>query len=107
MPTWKQTASRFRPGRIVGPESNPTAYLVRSTDERGISCERVATGSPVRATRKMIESAAARLDAGEVIPRRTISYTVAIETLVVLALGARVEECTTEDGTRAYRAVAS
>ena len=49
----------------------------------------------------MIEKTAARLEAGEFIPRRGISYTVAIETLVVLALGRSIRE-TTRDGARGY-----
>ena len=51
----------------------------------------------------MIEKTERRLEAGEFIPRRGISYTVAIETLVVLALGRAIQE-TTRDGARGYAA---
>jgi len=103
MQTWNQTIARFKPGRIVGPDSNPEAYRIVSTDEKRIRLERIATGSPVAISRKMIEGAAARLDSGAFIERRSISYTVAIETLVILALGSSVEEHTV-DGVRGYRA---
>ena len=97
MRTWNQIKASFPAGRLVKDD----AYEITGCDERGISAQRVATGSTVRASRRMIEKTAQRLEAGEFIPRRGISYTVAIETLVVIALGSSIAEAT-RDGERGY-----
>ena len=95
--SWQSIARRLEVGALV----KDGAYRITEIDAKGITAERVATGSRVRASRAMIEKTAARLEAGEFIPRRGISYTVAIETLVVLALGRSIRE-TTRDGARGY-----
>jgi hypothetical protein len=55
------------------------AYRVKEHKPTAIVLERLATGSTVRLTRKKIESTTARIQAGEEIAARTISYTVAEE----------------------------
>ena len=99
MQSWKQICSRFQAGREV----NSGKYLIVSTDEKGIRLERTKTGSPVRVSRAMVEKTGERLYAGEFIAKRTVSYTVAIEFLVILALGSAVEACE-HDGQKGYRA---
>ena len=61
-------------------------YTVESIDDQRITLIRVATGSKVTATRKMISRTLERLESGETIPKRGISYTVAIEFAVVSSL---------------------
>jgi hypothetical protein len=53
---------------------------------------RYETGSIVRVTRKMTEKTFDILCAGNRIPHRKISYTVAVEFGVLLALGDAVED---------------
>ena len=55
------------------------AYRVKEHKPTAIVLERLATGSTVRITRGKIESTTARVQAGEEIAARTISYTVAEE----------------------------
>lgn len=95
---WKRIEHKLR----AGTELRDGSLRVVKVDEKGITAERPKTGSIVRASRAMIEKTATRLDAGEFLPRRSISYTVAIETLVLEALGKRVSESTV-DGARGYR----
>jgi len=76
------TSSGLRVGGLL----KDGAYRVVSCDDRRIVVERVASGKLVSVTRKMIEKVQARLDAGESIPFRKISYTVAIETVVLAVL---------------------
>ncbi len=61
-------------------------YIVESIDDKRITLMRIATGSKVIATRSMISKTLERLESGESIPKRKISYTVAIEFAVVSAL---------------------
>lgn len=61
-------------------------YRIASFDELGFTLQRIATGSTVRITRSMIQKTLLRLLQGEVIPRRKVSYTVAIEYGVMLAI---------------------
>ena len=98
MQTWKQITARMKPGRLI----KDGAYRVESTDDKGISIIRVATGSKVRITRKAIEKADARLATGVLIPLRSISYTVAVETLIVLALGKGIIRTTDKAGVACY-----
>ena len=87
MQSWKQITSRLKVGRLVGSASSPKAYRIVATDDKGLTAERIATGSRIRITRAAIEKADARLESGVLIPRRAINYTVAIETLIISALG--------------------
>ena len=59
---------------------------VVSDDGQRIRLERVATGKPVTVTYKMIETTRERLRSGQAIPKREISYTSAIEAVVLAAL---------------------
>ena len=61
-------------------------YRLRSVDDRGLDLERVSTGSKVRTTRSLTEKTYQRLMSGEKIKHRKISYTVAIEQGVLLAI---------------------
>lgn len=81
---WQRVKRSLRKGRSL----KGGAYRVLSCDEKRVRLERVKTGSVVVASRGMIERTAARLESGESIPFRSISYTVAIETAVVAALDA-------------------
>lgn len=107
---WKQITARLKTGKIVGPGlfyrkgemSALKAYKVISTDDKGITAERLATGSRVRVTRAAIEKADARLEAGVLIPRRAINYTVAIETLIIISLGDSVTMTTDDAGVDCY-----
>ena len=96
---WKEICERIVPGLLV----KEGAYRILSTDEKGISLERVETGKTVRVTRRMIEKTAERIEAGEFIHRRAIDYTVAKEFIIVLALEPLIEEHTLDTGTRGYR----
>lgn len=87
----------------VGSTLKDGAYIIVSTDDKRIRVERVKTGSPVTVSRRMVEKTANRLAAGEFIERRSISYTVAIETVAIAALGTLVTE-TTQDNKRGYTA---
>jgi hypothetical protein len=79
---WAKIRRSMRSGRLLKGKT----YRVIETTETKIVAERIATGSLVSATRSMIEKTADRLQSGELIPFRSISYTVAIETLVVSSL---------------------
>ena len=67
-------------------KSLPDAYRVITTDPRGFTLERIATGSTVRVTRIMIDRTIATLATGKTIPKREISYTSAIEAAVIAAI---------------------
>jgi len=71
----------------VGRELKDGAYVVADHGETAIVLRRVATGKLVRVTRSLIERTGERMSAGEIIAKRSISYTVAIEFAVVTALG--------------------
>ena len=80
--TWQLIKRSMRKNRKLKQKS----YVVESIDEKRITLIRIATGSKVTATRKMISRTLERLESGETIPKRGISYTVAIEFSVVSAL---------------------
>ena len=86
----------------VGALVKDGAYRIVAIDDKGVTAERVKTGSRVRASRAMIEKTERRLEAGEFIPRRGISYTVAIEAGVVYAMRNLL---TRDDANRCYRPV--
>ncbi len=79
---WHSIKRSMRKNRKLKDKS----YVVESVDDQRITLVRVATGSKVVATRKMISKALERLESGESIEKRSISYTVAIEFAVVSAL---------------------
>tara|TARA_R100000951_G_scaffold22722_1_gene18709 strand:- start:140 stop:442 length:303 start_codon:yes stop_codon:yes gene_type:complete len=79
---WQSIKRSMRKNRKLKEKS----YVVESIDDQRIILIRVATGSKVIATRKMISRTLERLESGESIPKRGISYTVAIEFAVVSAL---------------------
>jgi len=84
--TWNQILGRMPVGRLL----KDGAYRVQSHDDRGITIERTASGKTVRITRKKVETVDARLDAGERLPKQSnagISYTIAVEFLVVTCIG--------------------
>ena len=84
--SWTQILARMPIGRLL----KDGAYRVKSHDAKGITIERVATGSTVRITRKKVETTDARLEAGERLPKQSnkgVSYTVAVEFLVVACIG--------------------
>ena len=86
MQTWNQITSRMPIGR----ELKDGAYRVSAHDDKGITITRTASGKTVRITRKKVEKTDARLAAGERLPKQSnagISYTVAIEFLVVACIG--------------------
>ena len=79
---WQSIKRSMRKSRCL----KEKRYIVESIDDQRITLIRIATGSKVIATRKMISRTLERLEAGETIPKRGISYTVAIEFAVVSAL---------------------
>ena len=79
-------------------------YRIISIDNKRIVAERLATGSQVRVTMAMIQKTRDRLANGAFIPRRTISYTVAIEFIVVAFLGSSIRKATLE-GINGYKGV--
>ena len=100
---WKNIQRKMRPGRTVGTESKPEAYRVTECTEKSLTMERVETGKTVKISRRMVEKTLARLEAGETIPRRGISYTVAIESAVLVCLGRAVDDSVvTVGGVRGY-----
>lgn len=88
--TWACALAALPLGATVTSRSG-RAYAVTGHDATAIVLTRPDTGSTVRVTRSLVERTAARLEAGEVIPRRRISYTVAIEEGVVAALADLLE----------------
>lgn len=88
---WDNVKRRMRIGR----EFKEGAYVVTACDDKGVTLTRVATGSEVRVTRKKTEDTIARLEAGERIPKRKISYTVAVEFGITTCIG---DECHLVDG---------
>lgn len=103
----KLTASTFS----IGSSHFGGKLTVTSTDDRRITLTRNATGKPVTVSRAMIEKAQAHIsedrpciwcDCGERgILKRKISYTSAIEAVVIEALGALVTT-TDHDGLTHY-----
>ena len=59
--------------------------------EKGWTLTRLDTGSVEKVSESMVEKTRGRLEAGEEIPFRKISYTVAIETAVVRILKGIIE----------------
>jgi hypothetical protein len=96
---WTSIQRKMHDGR----ELKDGAYRVVTCSDKKLTLERVATGSTVNISRKMVEKTWARLDAGEIIPRRGINYTVAIETGVVIALGRSITDAQTVGGIAGYR----
>ena len=100
---WKNIERKMTAGRTVGTETKPEAYRVTECTDNSLTMERVETGKPVKISRRMVEKTLARLEAGEIIPRRGISYTVAIESAVLVCLGRAVDEgALTVGGVRGY-----
>lgn len=87
MNAWEMAQSNIVAGRVVA-----ESYRVASIDEKGFTLTRIDSGKDVRIARKMVESTAARLLAGETLkyqasgPDGGISYTVAIVRGVEAAL---------------------
>jgi len=78
------------------------AYRVLHIDAKGgVTVERVATGSTCKASASLIARTAARLQAGESIPYRKISYTVAVEQTVLACMPFPV---IADSSSRTYRA---
>ena len=101
--TWEQIRTELETHRVLRSPNKGKVYRVLSIDDNAISVQRVDTGSTVQVTKMLIDRTAERLASGEIIPRRGISYTVAIETVAVAALGSSIEEYV-HDGTPGYRA---
>ena len=101
--TWEQIRTELESHQVLRSPNKGAVYRVLSIDDNAISIERVDTGSSVRVTKALIDRTAERQASGEIIPRRGISYTVAIETTVVAALGTSIEEYV-QDGKPGYRA---
>jgi hypothetical protein len=88
--TWALALATLPQGATVTSRTGRT-YEVAEHAKTAIVLSRPDSGSTVRVTRSLIERTAERLEAGEVIPRRRISYTVAIEEGVVAALADIIE----------------
>jgi len=80
---WKDATKHLKPGALVFKDR----LSVDSVDDKRIYLTRVATSKPLIVTRCMIEKTHKRLVAGDVITFRTISYTSAIEAVVIDVLG--------------------
>jgi len=102
---WPTINRSLRRGRELRNRTNTplgiATYRVAEVSETGIIAQRIATGSMVRVTRRMIEKTLDRLAGGEAIPFRSISYTVAIETVVVAALLA-IDAIEIDNATKTY-----
>ena len=85
--------------RVMRSGTRNRKYTVRRVDG-GYVATRPDTKSTVKVTDAMIEKTRARLRAGEAIEFRTISYTVAIETVVVQVLADEIE---VDEVARVYR----
>ena len=70
----------------IGATLKQGAYRIASVSEKRITVERVKTGSTVNVSLNMLYKTMKRLEAGEFIPARTISYTVTIEFTITLTL---------------------
>jgi DNA-binding HxlR family transcriptional regulator len=79
------------------------AYRVLSLESKRIRLERTTTGSRVNVSTRMIAETLLKLEDGEFIGRRSISYTVTIEFVTVYSLrvlGALIE--TSLEGVKGY-----
>ncbi len=91
MDAWKRAQVSLPVGRVIDDK-----YEVVAVDDRGFTVKRLASGKPLKVSRKMIESAAGRLRTGEKLAKQAnqkqggISYPIAVEAVVVAALGTTV-----------------
>jgi hypothetical protein len=74
----------------VGQTFRNGAYRLLAIDADGLDVEWTATGKRARVWRTLVEKTAARLERGETIRERTISYTVIVEFFVREALAETV-----------------
>lgn len=81
---WKLTKRNL--SNKIGKTFKDGTYKLVEVHDKGIVLERVATGKQVRVSRSLIERTHATLTSGEELAFREISYTVAIEYGVLLAL---------------------
>ena len=63
-----------------------STYNLESHPKGGWTCTRITTGSTCKISKALVEKTKARLEKGEQIPFRKISYTVAMETAVLFLL---------------------
>ena len=80
------------------------AYQITEVQPQRIKLERTSTRSKVNVSTRMISASLSRLNEGEFIKKRTISYTVTQEVCVVYVLerlGALIH--TKEEGVSGYR----
>ncbi len=96
---WKLAINNL--GGAIGRTFKDGAYRLLKIHDRGLVFERRATGKEVRVSRGLIERTYDQLAAGEEIAFREISYTVAIEYGVLLALNGFV---VADEERRRYRA---
>ncbi len=80
---WQDATKHLKPGALVF----KNRLSVDSVDDKRIYLTRIATSKPLIVTRSMIEKTHKRLMNGDVIAFRTISYTSAIEAVVIDVLG--------------------
>ena len=80
---WQDATKHLKPGALVFKDR----LNVNNVDDKRIYLTRVATNKPLIVTRCMIEKTHKRLINGDVIAFRTISYTSAIEAVVIDVLG--------------------
>jgi hypothetical protein len=85
----------------VGQVFKEGTYELVAIDDRAVTFRRTATGKDVRVSRALVERTYERLAAGDEIDFRAISYTVAVEYGVLLALEGFV---TADEEARSYRA---
>lgn len=87
----------------IGATLKGGAYKIAAVEEQRITVERVKTGSTVNVSLNMLFKTMVRLEAGEFIRARSISYTVTIEYTICCTLwlmGAL--EHTTHEGVKGY-----
>ena len=63
-----------------------TEYTLTEREKGGFTLTRVSTGSTETISQRLIDKTTARLESGEAIPFRKISYTVAVEQAVLFLL---------------------
>tara|TARA_Y100000401_G_scaffold49939_1_gene38910 strand:+ start:1233 stop:1568 length:336 start_codon:yes stop_codon:yes gene_type:complete len=83
---WLDATRHLKPGALVFKDR----LSVDSVNDKRIYLTRVATKKPLIVTRSMIEKTHKRLMNGDVIAFRTISYTSAIEAVVINVLAGAV-----------------
>tara|TARA_R110002020_G_scaffold470813_1_gene696995 strand:+ start:864 stop:1178 length:315 start_codon:yes stop_codon:yes gene_type:complete len=83
---WRNATKHLTQGAVLFNKR----LTVNGVDDNRIYLTRVATNKPLIVTRCMIEKTHKRLMAGDVIPFRTISYTSAIEAVVINVLAGAV-----------------